>query len=301
MANRNGAVRVVGIGEMLWDLLPEGARIGGATTNFAFHTNALGVDAAAVSCVGEDALGREILDRLAAWGMETRYLSVRPDYPTGWVDVKLDAHGVPEYTIHEGVAWDHIAWNDSLAELAPTLDAVCYGSLGQRAPESRATIVRFLEAVRPDCLRVCDINLRQSYFTTEILRDSMERADVLKLNHEELPIVAGRLGLGGTPEEMLIGLRDRFDLELVALTRGGDGSALLAGDRLSEHPGYSVTVVDTVGAGDAFTAALVVGLLRGDDLDSLNAAANRAAADVCAQAGAIPIAAGDTPSQGEPR
>jgi fructokinase len=286
--------RVVAIGEILWDLLPEGRRIGGATANFAYHTNARGVAATLVSCVGSDPLGREILDQVARWNMDTRTLCTRPEYPTGWVDVKLDSDGKPEYVIHENVAWDHIAWNDAMAALATSVDCVCFGTLGQRAEESRSTIRWFLDSTRASCLRVCDINLRQSYFSTDILRSSLVSATVVKLNDEELPVVAGHLGISGAPESMLAELRDTFRLDLVALTKGGAGSTLLTADRRSDHPGYRVKVIDTVGAGDAFTAALVVGLLQGADLDVINADANRAAADVCMQAGAIPVMESDS-------
>jgi fructokinase len=284
----NAEVEVVGIGELLWDLLPGSRRMGGAPANFAFHTNIQGIAATVVSAVGDDAPGREIIARMAALNLDPRYLSVPCGYPTGSVHVRVDANGVPEYVIEEDVAWDHIAWTGDLATLAKSVRAVCFGTLGQRSSESRSTIRRFLDSTQPTCLRVCDINLRQSYFDADILRDSLCQANVLKLNHEELPVVARSLGIEGAPEAMLSTLRASFHLDLVALTLGGEGSALLTAERVSHHPGYPVEVVDTVGAGDAFTAALVVGLLRGHDLDTIHADANRAAARVCAHAGAIP-------------
>ena len=287
-SENNTPVQVVGIGEILWDMLPGGRRIGGAPANFAYHVNAHGLSAVPVSSVGEDALGHEIIDSLTAWNLDPRYISAQREYSTGVVQVRLDASGIPEYIIEENVAWDHIAWNDDLGLLAASVRAVCFGTLGQRSLESRTTIQRFLDATQPTCLRICDINLRQSYYAADIVRDSLQRTNVLKLNHEELPVVADLFDITGDTESMLANLRDKFNLQLVALTRGGAGSILSSPDAVSEHPGFPVKVVDTIGAGDAFTAALVVGLLRGDALDTINADANRAAAEVCSHAGAIP-------------
>jgi fructokinase len=277
---------VVGIGEILWDMLPEGRQLGGAPANFAFHVHAQGIPATVVSCVGQDALGEEIRERLAAWDMDTRYVEVLPDFPTGTVTVTLDAAGVPQYIIHEGVAWDQIRWREELGELAAKTRAVCFGSLGQRSAVSRETIQRFLREVPADCLRVFDINLRQSYFNEAILSASLASANVLKLNHEELPIVAALFSLNGSTQDILQSLLSRYSLDLIAVTRGGQGSLLITPDAISEHPGYPVKVVDTVGAGDAFTAVLVVGLLQGESLDAVNDKANRRAADVCSHAGA---------------
>jgi fructokinase len=281
-------IEVVGIGEILWDLLPAGRQLGGAPTNFAYHTNAQGFPAVVISAVGADALGRDICEQVAAWGMPTEFLTVLPSCPTGTVTVALDEKGVPEYEIHTGVAWDQIPWTASLGTLAPTLRAVCFGTLSQRSSESRATIQRFVAATAPECLRVCDINLRQQFYSDELLRESLMLANVLKLNHEELPIIAVRAGLTGTPTELLAQLCEKFDLRLVALTQGSQGSVLVTPEATSEFPGLSVEVIDTIGAGDAFTAALVAGLLRGDALDTINEAANQTAARVCQHAGAIP-------------
>jgi fructokinase len=294
--------QIVGIGEILWDMLPAGRRIGGAPANFAFHANARGASATVVSSVGNDALGHEIIESMTAWNLDSRYIAVQDAYPTGTVQVRVDADGIPTYEIKEEVAWDHIAWSRELEALAASVRAVCFGTLGQRAPESRATLRRFLETTQASCLRVCDINLRQSYFDADVLRDSLRRATILKLNHEELPVVARLLGLNAAPETtetMLAEIRAGFDLDLVALTRGGAGSLLLTTGGLSDHPGCPVKVVDTVGAGDAFTAALVVGLLRGDALDTINVDANRAAAEVCSHAGAIPGVKGGDAAEGK--
>jgi fructokinase len=279
---------IVGIGEILWDMLPGGKQLGGAPANFAYHVHAQGLPAVVVSSVGQDALGQEVRDRLAELSMETGYINISPDYPTGTVTVKLDASGLPDYTIHENVAWDYIGWRDELAELAARTTAVCFGSLGQRSPVSRTTIQRFLRETPSDCFRVFDINLRQSYYSVEVIADSLTAASVLKLNHEELPVVASLFSLNGSPPEILQALLSRFALDLIAVTRGGEGSLLATADGVLEHPGYSVAVVDTVGAGDAFTAALVAGLLRGESLEAIHDSANRRAAAVCTHAGAIP-------------
>lgn len=277
---------VVGLGEVLWDLLPAGRQLGGAPANFAWHVHALGLPSAVVSAVGADEPGDAIRQRLSAWGIDTRYLQTVADLPTGTVSVTLDALGMPRYVIHENVAWDHIVWQPELEALAVQTCAVCFGTLGQRHPVSRETIQRFLACVPEACLRVCDVNLRQSYYDRELLRASLAAAQVLKLNHEELPVIADALGMTETGEDLLKALRAQFSLHLVALTRGERGSLLLTADQVSEHPGFSVPVVDTVGAGDAFTAVLVAGLLQGRPLDVINEQANRRAAQVCTHAGA---------------
>lgn len=279
----------VGIGEILWDMLPAGRQLGGATTNFAYHVNALGVPATAISAVGGDTLGDDIRAMVGGWDLSTEYLEVRPEYPTGTVTVSLDNHGIPTYEIHTEVAWDHLAWTGALEGLAPTLRAVCYGTLGQRSSESRATIQQFLQATALDCLKICDINLRQNFYSPELIRESLTLASVLKLNHEECPIIAEAVGIRGNGEqEILTQLCERFDLKLAALTRGSQGSLLVTPTEVSELPGIKVKVVDTIGAGDAFTAALVVGLLNGHSLEAINQAANQRAALVCQHAGAIP-------------
>ncbi|MCS6776962.1 MAG: carbohydrate kinase [Chloroherpetonaceae bacterium] len=277
---------VVGLGEVLWDLLPAGRQLGGAPANFAWHVHALGLPSVVVSAVGADEPGDAIRQRLADWGIDTRYLQTVADLPTGTVSVTLDASGVPQYVIHENVAWDHIVWQTELEALAAQTCAVCFGTLGQRHPVSRGTIQRFLASVPVHCLRVCDVNLRQSYYDRDLLRASLEAAQVLKLNHEELPVIASVLSMEETGEDLLKALLVRFSLRLIALTRGARGSLLLTADQTSDHPGYPVPVVDTVGAGDAFTAVLVAGVLQGHPLDVINEEANRRAAQVCTHAGA---------------
>ena len=279
---------IVGIGEILWDMLPAGKQLGGAPANFAYHAKALGADAAVVSRVGDDAPGREILARLDALGVNRSHVSVDPRHPTGRVDVRLDAAGVPEYVIHAPAAWDFLPLDGALLDLAARADAVCYGSLALRADRSAETITAFVEAATAG-LRVFDVNLRPPFVDGEVIDSLLPLSHVLKLNDAELPQVAELLGVKGDGPAAIRTLFDRYPLRVIALTRGPAGSVLYArdGDTV-DYPGLITNVVDTVGAGDAFTAALVTGLLRGDDLDAINVAANRLAAYVCSRRGATP-------------
>jgi fructokinase len=280
---------MIGLGEILWDLLPGGKQLGGAPANFAYHAHALGARGLPVSRIGDDELGREIVARLSDVDLPVEYVAVDADHPTGTVSVELDADGKPTYIIHENVAWDHLEATAKVLELAAAADAVCFGSLGQRHVDSRSTILRILAATRPDCLRVFDVNLRQDYYGAEILRGSLEHANVLKLNDEELPIVCGLVGIEGNERDMMDRLLLEFSLCLVAVTRGAEGAWLATVDEFVEVPGAQLeTIADTVGAGDAFTAAMVTGLLRGDGLETIATAANRLAAYVCTQPGAMP-------------
>jgi len=278
----------VGLGEVLWDLLPEGKQLGGAPANFAYHARMLGADGVIASRVGDDELGREILDRLAAVKLDGRHVGVDGDHPTGTVSVELDSHGQPDYVIHEGVAWDFIATTPELTALAASADAVCFGSLCQRSPVSRETIRRFLGATRPECLRVFDINFRQAYYSREIVADMLAVSDVLKLNDDELGVVAEMLSITGEEDDIARRLVDRYSLRLVVLTRGRAGSTLYAPGQTARHAGLDVEVADTVGAGDSFTAAVTMGLLGGGDLDRIGRHANRLAGYVCSQNGAMP-------------
>ena len=281
---------VVGIGEILWDVIgPQEKYLGGAPANFAFHSAQLGARGAVVSCIGQDALGQEIEAQLKQEGLETEFLRRDLRHPTGTVTVRTNDKGQPDYTIHTNVAWDYLPFDARLRELAGQADAVCFGTLAQRSPTTRASLHAFLTATRRSCLRVFDINLRQSFYDCATIEASLAVCDALKLNHEELPIVARLLELPGNEKEILAALIARFNLRLVALTRGEGGSVLATKFRRSEHPGYPATVVDTVGAGDAFTAALVRGLLHYADLDQLHDGASRLASFVCSQSGATPL------------
>jgi fructokinase len=278
----------VGIGEVLWDLLPSGRKLGGAPANFAYHAHALGAEGIPVSCIGTDPLGADILSSLGDLGLNPGFVTRTAAHATGTVSVSLDARGIPTFTIHEDRAWDHIPWSRQMQTLAQRSASVCFGTLGQRSPDSRQTVRRFLDATPASCLRVFDINLRQAFFDADTIRESLARASVLKLNHEELPVVARLLGLCGDEEVLLQELLAGYGLELIALTRGEHGSVLRTPEVRVEHPGFEVRVVDTVGAGDAFTAALVLGLLHGHELQTVSVAANRVGAYVATQHGATP-------------
>jgi fructokinase len=279
---------VVGLGEVLWDLLPGGKKFGGAPANFAYHAKAFGAETHVVSCVGRDALGDEILQHLDSLQLHREYVGLDESHPTGTVSVELDAAGKPTYVIHENVAWDFIRTQRQMMDLAERADAVCFGTLAQRSAVSRETIGEFVAATREECLRIFDINLRQHYYNAEIISAGLGWASVLKLNDEELPVVARLLSIPGEERDVLGTLCRRFHLDLIALTKGPQGSVLYAGNACSVQPGQPTQVVDTVGAGDAFTAALAMGLLAQVDLDAINEHANRVAGYVCGQAGATP-------------
>lgn len=284
-----GAPIIVGIGEILWDVIsPTEKYMGGAPANFAFQSGQLGGQGVVVSCIGKDAGGSEIGAQLGSKGLETDFLRHDLRHPTGTVTVRTNNGGQPDYTIHTNVAWDYLPFDARLRELAGQADAVCFGTLAQRAPTTRASIHAFLKATPRHCLRIFDINLRQSFYDHATIESSLALCDVLKLNHEELPIVAKMLALPGGENDVTAGLVSRFGLRLVALTRGEGGSILTTKFRRSEHPGYPTTVVDTVGAGDAFTAALARGLLHCADLDRLHDGASRLASFVCSQPGGTP-------------
>jgi len=284
---------VVGLGELIWDLLPAGRRLGGAPTNFAYVARLLGggADASVVaSRVGRDALGSRALERLARAGVSTGYVQTDATHPTGTVGVTLDARGEASFNVNDNSAWDHLEWSDGWAELAARADAVCFGTLGQRAAPSRAVIARFLGRTRPGALRVFDVNLRHSFFDAAMLAASLGLANVVKLGAEELTRVAEMTGVGtgGGERAEAERLARVFDLRLVAVTRGARGSLLVTPAEAFEHPGFRVRVADTIGAGDAFAAALVNRLLRRATLAEASEAANRAGAWVATQSGATP-------------
>ncbi len=279
---------VAGIGELLWDMFPNHKRLGGAPANFAYHTHQLGAEAYPVSCVGADPLGELIRETLAQIDVDTRYVMESGAYPTGTVKVVLNEAGKPTYQIHENVAWDHIPCPDSLKELAARLDAVCFGSLSQRSGESRGTIRSFLKNVPDHALKICDVNLRQSFYSKQILADSLELANVLKISDEELPVLAGYFDIKGDVEGQLKALRDKYSLKYIAYTRGKDGSILLGENELDDFPGCEGLAVDSVGAGDSANAAFCMGLLHGWSLDEVNLFANEVSTFVCMQKGATP-------------
>lgn len=279
---------VIGLGEVLWDLLPGGKQLGGALANYAFHAQTLGAEAWLISSIGDDSLGRELLNRLRELHVSIEGVSIHPHAPTGTVSVELSAAGQPSYTIIEEVAWDHIASTDFARDKVARADAVCFGSLAQRNPASRATIRSLVAATRPDALRIFDVNLRQNFFSSEVIETSLRLANVLKINDEELPVIAGFFDLRGEPAAQLAELAQRFDLHQVALTRGARGSLFYSRGIYSEVNGLPIQVVDSVGAGDAFTAMLTLGLLAGWPMDEINRHANEVAAYVVSQTGATP-------------
>ena len=286
------AFTVVGLGEVLWDLLPDGRQLGGAPANFAYHAAALGDQGIVASRVGTDRPGDGICARLADLGLTTRYLQRDPERTTGTVHVRLDGDGQPDFTITENIAWDALAWTPEWAALAVEADAVCFGSLAQRAETSRQTIHRFLRDTHPGTVRLFDVNLRQSYYSPDLLDVSLRRATMVKLNDTELPRVMRLLGLEVREDEgdeaTVRRLLRVHDLKLVCLTRGAHGSLLVTDAEAVTHPGYTVQVTDTVGAGDAFAAAVVHHWLRGAPLEAISDAANLLGAYVATQAGATP-------------
>ena len=279
---------VIGIGEILWDLLPSGKQLGGAPANFACHARGLGARSRVISRVGRDSLGTEILQRLQALGLPAAEIQTDPSAPTGTVSVELAADGQPRFTIHENVAWDRLALEKAALAAVAAADAVSFGTLAQRREPSRGTIRALLAAVRPDALRILDINLRQNYFSREIIATSLRLANIVKFNDSELPVLADMMGLRGSARRQIEGLARRHALRLVCLTRGAHGSLLYSGGHWADDPSQPVAVKDTVGAGDAFTAALAMGVLEGKPLDAINRRANQLARYVCSCEGATP-------------
>ena len=286
---------VVGLGELLWDLFPSGKQLGGAPANFAYITALLGDSGIVASRVGDDRLGQEALWHLKSCALDVSRVQRDLSHPTGTVKVAVDSKGQPEYQITENVAWDFLEFSEDWISLARSAHAVCFGSLAQRNSVSRSTIRAFLSALPSFAIGIFDVNLRQTFFSPEILRDSLRHAKVLKLNHEEFPRFLDLLQcpLRDSQRSDVPAARwlcHEFSLRLVCITRGPSGSALVTADSHHEHPGFSVKVADTVGAGDAFTAALVHHALRGSSLAMMNTAANRMGAWVASQEGATPAA-----------
>ncbi len=281
---------ILGIGELLWDVLPEGARLGGAPANYTVMASRLGDHAAILSRIGRDALGEDALRVLRPFPVDCEQLQVDPEQPTGTVTVEFK-EGQPDYTIHQPVAWDFLEATDAWLGAAARADAVCFGSLAQRGEQSRRTIHALVKATRPECQRIFDVNLRAPFYNGEIVRESLELASVMKMNDAEVPLVLGLLGVAASGSlrqgaELLLA---KFDgLSLVAITRGGEGSLLVGRSEWHEHPGIATRVADTIGAGDAFTAAMTHYLLRGAPLATLNEAGNRWGSFVASQSGAMP-------------
>ena len=278
----------VGLGELLWDMLPKGKQIGGAPFNFARHCNQLGLEGFPVSQIGIDELGNETVSLLKDWGITPDFVSRDPQHETGTVNIRLDNQGKPNYEIRDDAAWDFIQHNLLLEQLAPKVDIVCFGTLAQRSDASRSTIYSFLDRMSSDAIKLFDVNLRQHFYSIGSIEASLERASILKLSDEELPVLKNAFSLSGSVEVQLSELKNRFELKLIAYTRGAEGSFLIDGSGTDDHPGNTITTIDTIGAGDSFSATLCAGLLQGLPLAQLNENANQVAAYVCSQRGATP-------------
>ena len=280
---------IVGMGEALWDCLPEGKKIGGAPANFAYHVSQFGFNSRVVSAVGNDALGDELMEVFNSKKLQTAI--ARVEYPTGTVQVTLDAVGVPQYEIKEGVAWDNIPFNDSLRDLALRTRAVCFGSLAQRSVVSRTTINRFLDAM-PDTgneLKIFDINLRQNFYTREVLCESMQRCNILKINDEELVTISRIFGYPGIDlQDKCWILLAKYNLKMLILTCGTNGRYVFTPGVVSFQETPKVKVADTVGAGDSFTATFTAAILKGMPIPEAHKLAVEVSAFVCTQSGAMP-------------
>ncbi len=281
--------RVVGLGEVLWDHLPGRTCLGGAPANFAYITTLMGDHGIVASRVGEDSPGLEALRRMEELNLNIDHVQTDGQRPTGSVRVQVDDNGLPRFEIAHPVAWDFMEWTEDWQHLAESVDAVCFGSLAQRSEESRCTIRHFLEATSLGTVKIFDVNLRQAYYSSEVLTESMMLADIVKLNDEELPKI---MSLNKVPHKDELSsaqwLLCTHDLKLVCITRGGRGSLLVRDRDSSQHPGFRVRVADTVGSGDAFTAGLVHEYLQGASLDLMNEVANLVGAWVASEVGAMP-------------
>ena len=290
---------VIGLGEALFDCLPSGRKLGGAPANFAYHVSQFGFNSCAISAIGDDELGQEIIDTFDQVGLH--YCLPTVDFPTGTVQVSLNEQGIPQYDIRWGVAWDNIPLNDQLLELAHNAQAVCFGSLAQRSQVSRATIQAFLEATPADTLKVFDINLRQRWYNQEVIEGSLQHCNILKINDEELDVVAPMLLNVTTDPEALIAtdqektlcvcreLIERYELDMIILTCGINGSYVINKEICNFIATPKVEVADTVGAGDSFTATFIAKLLAGATIQEAHEMAVKVSAYVCTQSGAMPI------------
>ena len=281
---------VVGMGEALWDILPEGKKIGGAPANFAYHVSQFGLPSCVVSAVGADTFGKELLENFTSKGLN--HLIPEVPYPTGTVQVEIDPAGIPQYEIKENVAWDNIPYTPQLHALAQNTKAVCFGSLAQRNVVSRETINRVLDAMprTDDTLTVFDVNLRQGFYDKEILCNSMQRCNVLKINDEELVIISRMFGYPGIDlQDKCWILLGKYNIKMLILTCGINGSYVFTPGQVSFQPTPKVEVADTVGAGDSFTAAFIASILKGKSVEQAHSIAVRTSAFVCTKNGAMPI------------
>lgn len=278
---------VVGLGEALWDVLPEGKKLGGAPANFAYHAGQFGLQTIAVSALGEDALSKETVQQLEE--KKLNYEMPRVPYPTGTVLVELDAEGIPTYDIKENVAWDNIPFSESIENIARHAQAVCFGSLAQRNVVSRETIYKFLDSTPSDCVKIFDINLRQQFYTKEVIQESLKRCNILKINDEELITIGRMFGYPGLDiENKCFLILGKYNLDMLVLTCGVNGSYVFTPGKVSYQPTPKVEVADTVGAGDSFTGSFCAAILRGKTVEEAHQLAVRVSAYVCTQNGAMP-------------
>lgn len=278
---------IVGIGEILWDILPERKVLGGAPANFAYHISQFGFNGYAISAIGKDANGDEIINALSK--KQLKYILEIVDYPTGTVKVELDSKGIPQYKIHENVAWDNIPWTLQIEKLASSTKAVCFGSLSQRNDLSRNTINHFLEVIPADSIKVFDINLRQYFYSKRIVEDSLKKCNIFKLNDEEVVLLAKLFDWENMDElEVCKRLIKEYNLKVLILTKGVKGSYVLTSQERLFRKTPKVKVVDTIGAGDSFTASFISALLRGKSLQDAHELAVEVSAYVCTQSGAMP-------------
>lgn len=290
---------VIGLGEILFDCLPTGRKLGGAPANFVYHVSQFGLNGCAVSAIGKDELGNEIIEIFNKVGL--RHQLQRVNYPTGTVQVTLSAGGIPKYDISQDVAWDNIPYTTEIASLAKNTKAVCFGSLAQRNSVSRISIQTFLDDMPKDALRVFDINLRQNWYSKEVILQSLRRSNILKINDEELDVVAPMLlGTPVTPGKRISSDKEKatavcrqmikeFNLQMLILTCGEESSYVFTETEISEQKTPKVQVVDTVGAGDSFTAAFIAMILKGKSIREAHCKAVAVSAFVCTQAGAMPV------------
>ena len=281
---------IVGMGEALWDCLPDGRKIGGAPANFAYHVKQFGFKSLAISAIGKDELGAEIVEKFNQRNLE--HLLETVDYPTGTVQVTLDQKGIPCYEICEDVAWDNIPYTDRLDEIAHNCQVVCFGSLAQRNPVSRETINRFIDSMplAEDTLKVFDINLRQHFYTEETIVNSLNKCNVLKINDEELVIVSRMFGYPELSQsDACRRILETYGLKMLILTCGTDGSYVFTSDETSFQPTPKVQVADTVGAGDSFTGSFIASILKGKTISEAHKRAVEVSAYVCTQNGAMPV------------
>ena len=282
-------LKVIAIGEIVWDMLPSGKQLGGAPLNFAFFSKELGAEAYAISAVGNDALGDETLAVASATGVSLEYLQ-RNSLPTSRVLISLDDEGIPQYEIVEDVAWDALECPETILDLLKDASVICWGSLAQRSPKSRKSVLDMLAAAPEECVKVFDINIRQHYYSREVIETSLGYADILKLNEDELPLVASLLGLSGQERDIVRLLIEKYALEYLVYTHGADFSEVYSSTGEYSHvPTPKVKVVDTVGAGDSFTAVFVTSILQGLSMEESHAKAVEVSAFVCTQSGAISL------------